>query len=337
MGGAAAPVHLLTEERRGAFDAYRADRALAEIRRALEAAGAAVAVHGYHAADCDAAAVAEALETPSLFGARTLVVLRGAEALDERAQERLVGALERQAPQVVLAVVARGADMRRRFFARCRDLGRVVPVDHPRPGELPAFADRLARERGRRLDADARALLVESVGADLAVLAGELDKLAAAVPESRAIGIADVARVTAAARAHGNFEVADAVCARDAAGATRLLAQTLDEGAQPIALVGALASSLRPVLAGAELVARGQGPEQAARALGVAPYQRRAFLRGVQAYRPRELRRALGRLAEIDVASKTGAGDARALLEEWVLRVCLRRRAARPATASPGR
>jgi DNA polymerase III delta subunit len=334
-------LYLVAEERRGAFDGWRADQALADIRRALEAGGkGGLAVHTYHAADCDPDAIVEAVETPSLFGARTLVVIRGAESFGESAQERLTRALERQAPQVTVAVVARGADMRRRLFARCRDLAQRVPVDHPRPREMPAWADRFAKERGCQLDADARAVLLEGIGCDLLLLASELDKLAAAGAEDRCITAAAVARVSVGGREHGNFEVADALCNRDARAATERLGRSLDEGAHPIALIGAIAASLRPVLAGAELVARGKRVDEAARAVGVAPYQRVAFERGVRAYRPGELRRALVRLAELDVANKTGMGDGRALLEEWVLALCLGAagdRQSGPAAQSPRR
>jgi DNA polymerase-3 subunit delta len=325
MAASAARLYLLMEERRGEFDGYRADRAIAEIRRALEAQPGALAVLGYHGADCDPDSVADAIETPSLFGARTLLVLRGADSLPERAHERLARALERQAPQVTVAIVARGADQRRRLFARCRELARRVPVDHPRTGEMPEWADRFAKERRRRLDDDARALLVECVGRDLLVLASELDKLAAPVSEEAAVTAADVLRVSAPGREHGTFEMTDAVCARDAAAASRLLAQTLDEGAQPIAVLGALAATLRPIVAGAELVARGRRPDEAERALALNPYQRRAFQKGIRAYRFAELRRALVRLADIDLAIKTGTGEGRAMLEEWVLRLCVPR------------
>ena len=321
--GAAVRLYLLAEERRGEFDGYRADQALAGIQRTMESEHGAIATLGYHAADCDVDAVADAIETPSLFGARTLLILRGTEILSERAQERLAQALERQASQVTLAIVARGADMRRRFFARCRDVARRIPVDHPRAGEMRDWAERLGHERGRRLEEEACELLLNCVGRDLLVLASELDKLAAAVPETRAITAADVLRVTAAGREHGSFEMTDALCAREAASASRLLAQTLDEGTQPVAVVGAIAASLKPILAGAELLAQGRGVDEAERALGLNPYQRRAFQRGVRAYRPRELRRAFIGLADLDVAIKTGAGDGRALLEQWLLRLCL--------------
>jgi DNA polymerase-3 subunit delta len=277
---ALASLYLLAEERRGEFDGWRADRALADIRRALERKGS-VAVHGYHAGQCDVVALADAIETPSLFGARTLLVVRGVETLDERGQDRLTAALERQAPQVTLAIVARTADMRRKFFARCRDLATRLPVDHPRASEMRGFADQFARERERELATDARELLLECVGRDLLLLASELDKLAAAV-SARVVSADDVRRVSAPGREHGNFEVADAFCARDAAAATRLLACALDEGAQPIALVGALAASLKPLVAGAELVARGRSVEEALRELAIAPYQRIACQRGVQ-------------------------------------------------------
>ncbi len=328
-GPGASSLYLLAEERRGELDGWRADRALAEIRRGLERQGS-VAVHGYHAGECDVVALADAIETPSLFGARTFLVVRGVESLDERNQERLTAALERQAPQVTLAIVARGADMRRRFFARCRELATRIPVDHPRTGEMRQFADAFARERGRELGEEARELLLDCIGRDLLLLASELDKLAAAVG-ARVISVDDVRRVCVSGREHGNFEVADAVCARDAAAATRLLACALDEGAQPIALIAALATSLKPVLAGAELVARGRGVDEALRELAVAPYQRIACQRGLRSYRAAELRRAFSELADIDLAAKSG-GDGRVLLELWMLRTC---QAAKPSPRRP--
>ena len=62
---------------------------------------------------------------------------------------------------MTVAFVARGADQRRRLFARVRELGRKVPVDHPRLGEMPEWAERFARERGHRMAEDARAVLLE--------------------------------------------------------------------------------------------------------------------------------------------------------------------------------
>jgi DNA polymerase-3 subunit delta len=168
------------------------------------------------------------------------------------------------------------------------------------------------------------------------LLASELDKLVSGAAGEGVITVDDVRRVTAPGREHGNFEVADALCARDAKAATRLLACALDEGAQPIALIGALAASLKPVLAGAELVARGRSVDEALRELAVAPYQRINCQRGLRAYRPAELRRALAQLADIDLASKSGS-DGRALLESWMLQVC--GTGARPptSTAAPRR
>ena len=100
-------------------------------------------------------------------------------------------------------------------------------------------------------------------------------------------------------------------------------------------MIGALAAALKPILAAAELVARGRRPDEAERAIGLNPYQRRAVQQGMRAYRVGELRRAIVRLADIDVAIKTGTGDARAMLEEWVLRLSVRRRGDRRAAATP--
>jgi DNA polymerase-3 subunit delta len=209
-----------------------------------------------------------------------------------------------------------------------------VAVDHPRIGEMRQWADAFAKERRRRLDDDARTFLVDCVGRDLLLLASELDKLAAAVPEGRPVLLDDVARVTASGREHGNFEITDALCARDGAAAMRALALALDEGAAAIAIVGAIAATLKNVLAGADLVARGRTVPEAERELAVHPYQRRTFEAALRVHRAPALRRALVRLAEIDLASKSGMGDARAMLEDWVLALCAPRVRARGGRAA---
>jgi DNA polymerase III delta subunit len=130
-------------------------------------------------------------------------------------------ALERQAPQVTVAIVARGADMRKRFFARCRELATRVPVDHPRTNEMAAFADGFAKERGRTLCRGRAGLLLECIGRDLMLLASEMDKLAAGV-EGQASSVPKTAthhRPRAASTAISRSPTR--CCCADAAGATR--------------------------------------------------------------------------------------------------------------------
>src|SRR5438093_463456 len=56
--------------------------------------------------------------------------------------------------------------------------------------------------------------------------------------------------------------------------------------------------------------------------LGVAPHRVRYVVDQSRRFSAARLRRALEDLADLDVASKTGRGDAVAALEEWLIALC---------------
>jgi DNA polymerase-3 subunit delta len=160
-------------------------------------------------------------------------------------------------------------------------------------------------------------LLVEVVGLDQMRLRRALEVLSLAVGEGAPIGADEVAAHVPAARAHAAWELQDAVSARDGAKAVRLLRSAFDEGQEAPLLVGALFAEIRRLLLARDLDAKTES-HRAAPKLGVPDWKAAKILANARRFTGRELRRAAGRLADLDVAVKRGA-DAPTLLEEWVI------------------
>jgi DNA polymerase III subunit delta len=202
--------------------------------------------------------------------------------------------------------------------------------------DLGALIDRLLAEDGLQLEDDARAYLVEHLGADRGVTRNELAKLAlycAASPDRPAPG-----RVTleAAALVVGDtaaLELDDLVHAAtlgEVAQLERCLERLLGEGQAPVALLRALARHLVRLHQLALQVADGARPEEVVeRARPPIHFRRKASVRqALQRWPAARLVAALSRLLDAEIGCKTTGWPAEALCRRALLGVCLEARAA---------
>jgi DNA polymerase-3 subunit delta len=254
--------------------------------------------------------VGEALATlggRSLCGGRATVVVRRAEAMRvavERAVEAVV-ADDRFEGRLVL--VGGSVDRRKRWYATARPRAVEVvcgPIGDAR--QLHAWIERLAAERSVRLTGDAVGALAERCGSDLAMVDGEVEKLALAAPNA-SIDRAAVERLVTHTRAHAIEDLTDRLARGDAAGARRVLNGLLAGDEPPLRIVAFLASNLRRALHVVEEHERGASPDVIAARLGMPEWLvRRQIGRGS----PARLERALAVLAELDLALKSSRPEA---------------------------
>ncbi len=209
------------------------------------------------------------LSSPSLFGGVDVLVIRHAEALDERSQERVLEVMPRLGPKAFIVLIARSPDMRRRLFAACQREGGAHAFPAIERRAMPDWVRRLARERGHEIAPQAAQELIDRVGNDLGALANELEKLSVHVgPRARIDGDA-VRAIVAAARGHGVDELSDRLARRDVAGAAVALRQLLAEGEPPLKILAFVAANLRRALHVAELTETGLTPDEVGRRLGM--------------------------------------------------------------------
>ncbi|HJQ83727.1 MAG TPA: DNA polymerase III subunit delta [Candidatus Binatia bacterium] len=257
-------------------------------------------------ADEQAEALAGALAdlaSPSLFGGSQVLVVRHAEALRDAEQALLLETLPRLGAGGALILVARAADQRRKLFATMLQAGAGVGFPPlPNPAAAHPWVGRLARERGHDIAPAAVQELVERSGADLGLLAGEVEKLSLHAGPGVRIEPQHVRAVVAAVRSHGDEELTDRLARRDLAGAARVLRLLLAEGEPPIRLVAFVAANLRRALHVVELAEQGLGTEEIGRRLGMPPW---LVQKNERRGRSADLVRALLALRRLDVRLKS--------------------------------
>ncbi len=195
-----------------------------------------------------------------------------------------------------------------------RHAGAGVIACYPEDGAaLRTVIDQELNAAGVTADRDAKALLLERLGADRAVTRAELQKL---ILYAGAIGRLTVEDVEACVGDQSATSLDDAIfscMSGDLIGMDRSLEKALAEGAAPVAVCRGLQSHLARMMAARVAMASGLSAEGAMTGLRPPIFFKRtaAFLSGLQAWPIDRIRSASGRVQDAEAACKqTGARDA---------------------------
>jgi DNA polymerase-3 subunit delta len=261
-------------------------------------------------------AIASAEQLPMMSEWR-VVRLNDFARLDERSEEALLGYLARPAPATILIFIADDIDKRRRL-TRALLSGAAfefAPLGH---GELLAWAKRYLKNLKTEIDQPTLVRVIELVGNEVRALAGELDKLSAAALPSRQITMEMVQALVSRSRELSNFDLTDQLITGEYRRALETLEHLLDDGAEPLMLIGLIASNFRRLALAKELSERGATAGEVFRHVWVPYEKRRRFLTTLDRLDTNALARHIKRIAEADLAIKTSKATPRMQVEMLV-------------------
>jgi DNA polymerase-3 subunit delta len=260
--------------------------------------------------------------SPSLFGEATVVVLRGTEAGTDDLVADVDAYVASPDPETTVVVVHAGGQRGKRMLDAIVASGAPVLECDPitKDADKVQFVAAELRAARRRADAAAVRALVDALGSDLRELASACAQLAA--DTTGTISEAVVDRYYGGRVEATGFKVADAAVAGDVGGAVALLRHALATGADPVPIVGALATRLRTLAR----VAAIRGGGVTARELGLQDWQVRNANRDLARWTPEGLATAITAVAQADADVKGGGRDPVYAVEKAVLTIARSRR-----------
>ncbi len=264
-------------------------------------------------------ALAAAEQLP-MMSARRVVRVTDFAKLREADEDALARYLARPVESTTLIFVADDLDKRRKLSKTLLDVCTAIEFAPLKDAELATWAK--SRLKELKTEADERTLhqIIALVGSDVRTLANELDKLAAAAFDSHGrITMEAVDALVGRSRTHSNFELTDHLIARNRKRALQTLAKILDDGAEPLMLIGLIASNYHRLALAKDLMAQGKPKEEVFR-LVLLPYSKREeFLATARRSESSQLARSIEMVAQADLAIKTrGQHHARLQLEMLV-------------------
>ena len=212
----------------------------------------------------------------------------------------------------------RKQDRVRKFYAAISD---VVELQKYSPQEARSEAESLIRQAGFRMDPAALDLLIEALGAEIARVAVEIEKLSL-FAGNRVIGVDDIAALVPDARATTIFALVNALGRRDRARALGILDTLTREGEYlPLALAF-LSTQFRTALVAREAgLKTSQQIQGHFSRLGVPMWGSRAeqVAQTVSKFNKTQMERALGLIYKADKGLRDARPDDRTVMETFIM------------------
>jgi len=228
--------------------------------------------------DLSVGAIVDAATTPPFLTARRVIVVRDIGRWGSDALEPLIDYLGDPLESTSLVLVAGGGQTSARLLAAVKKVGGVVDASAPRPGKARTtwMTDRL-KAAPVRFDAAAGARLLDHLGEDLGRLSSIVEMLVSAFGEGARIGVPELEPFLGGAGGVAPWDLTDAIDRGDTAASLTALERLLGGGERHPLVV--LASLHRHYAGMLRLDGSGiRGEQEAAAALGMAPFPARKVL-----------------------------------------------------------
>jgi DNA polymerase-3 subunit delta len=279
----------------------------------------------FYGDEAEAQAVVTAAQTLPWLGLQRLVLVRGADALPRSADPPLVAYCKQPSPSTCLIFTAQRAETSRPLFALLAKLPWAVRFRRLLPRELSAWIEQRIVASGCRITADAVAVLIETVGNDLRLLANEIDKLVTFVGSEPAIEVESLTALTDDIREMSAFELARLLSMGDLAEALRAWGKFASSGEYPGLALGAILHHVRQLWRIKLAQHASASPERLARELNIPAFTVRRLSAQAAAIEPEQLRQWLEALLEADQTLKRSGLPPQSVFERLILRFCVRK------------
>jgi DNA polymerase-3 subunit delta len=263
--------------------------------------------------DAVQSAVAAAEQLPMMSDTR-VVRIRDFARLREADEDILIRYLNNPSPTTVMIFIADDLDKRKKSSKVLIDTCTVVEFAPLKDAEARVWAKSRLKELKTAADDQVLSELIRLVGTDVQTLANELEKLSSAAASTNRITLDHVDELIGRSRELSNFELGDHLMTGNRKKALETLHRLLEDGAEPVMLVGLIAGNYHRLALGKHLLARG-GREEVFRNINLPPFKRDSYISTLQRSTPAKIARGIQLTAAVDLAIKTSQATPRLQLE----------------------
>jgi DNA polymerase III delta subunit len=272
----------------------------------------------------DPDALIASLPAMSLTAERRYLLADGIQGWGKAQTGRVAEALAAIPEETTVVLIAHGKAPAALVKAVQAAGGEAIVHEAPNKRQMPRQLVAEASKRGFTLEADAAGLLVDRLGANPLRLGNELDRLALWAGEGGSVSASDLTAMVADTTEAAVWSLADAVVEGDSAGSLAIAERLIGQGESVTGLSYMLSSRLRAAARAAAELEAGKTPKQVADAMPMHPYAAKMLVKRLGGRSPRELRDAVGAIADLEMWCRGGSDYS----EDVALTLALRKAAA---------
>ncbi len=256
---------------------------------------------------------------------RRLVIAKEIDVFKAADLEELVPYLDDPSPSTCLVMLSnQGKYDKKSVVSAVEAHGAVTRFYALLDREIITWIEGWAKARGLFIQQDAAQFLFQTLGNDLQKIANELEKVHIFIKEKKAMALVDVKSVVGDFREFTSFDLAAALGSKNREKAFLILSRLVQEGEQPVGLLGSLAWNFRRLLQAKSMELAGVGPDEIMKKLRppVIFHQVALFKSQMKSYTLDELRVVFAIMMSTDKALKSSGLNGRLVLERMILKVC---------------
>jgi DNA polymerase-3 subunit delta len=258
--------------------------------------------------------------------------------------QRLLEILDEGLPPWAFLLLTAQVDRRTRLYRKFEEKGSILDLTLERRSgrvsrdALGEFLNQRLKEAGKRIEPQAREMILTRAGEQLWSFHQEIEKLLIYVGEEPVIKVADVGEVFLDQGEGWVFDLTGALGQRDALGALKHLHRLLSQGEPPLKLLATIAGEIRKLLVARQLI-EGELRSRWRRQMPFNQFQATVLPKGAplltrNAYADymcfsradnfsmEELLRYLELICQTDIRLKSSGGAPQRVMERLVLQMC---------------
>jgi len=266
--------------------------------------------------DAVESAIAAAEQLP-MMAERRVVRIRDFAKLREADEETLIRYLGNPVSSTVMIFIADELDKRKKATKALLERCAVIEFAPLKDAEAKAWAKTRLKELKVTVDDQILTEIIRLVGTDTQTLLTELDKLSTAAANTGRITLELVDELIGRSRELSNFELGDHLLAQNRKRALETLHRLLEDGAEPVMLIGLIASNYHRLALGKQLLTRGTR-DDVFRNISLPPFKRDGFIATLQRSDAARIAHGIELIAAADLAIKTSQATPRLQLEMLV-------------------
>lgn len=260
-------------------------------------------------------AIAAAEQLPMIAARRVIKITEVNKIGREADEEALARYVARPVETSVVLLLADDLDKRKKLTKTLIDNCPAIEFAPLANDDLMRWARNCLKDLHAEADEKALSHLIALVGSDVRTLTNELGKVAVAALPSGKITFELVDELVPNSRELSNFELTDYLIAKNRRRALQILHKILNDGAEPLMLLGLIASNFHRLTWTKEAMARGADREEVFRVVRLPFNKREEFLTTARRSDAHSLTKSLERIAQADLAIKTSLGTPRLQIE----------------------
>ena len=280
-------------------------------------------LHIFYGDKTEPAVITDTARSFPFMSQNRLIIVRRTESFSAAALESFIPYIENPVDSTCLIFVSSNPNFKKKFYRRMRDSGHSVRFRELSEGQVIPWIKREAKRMGLEIEDQACAYLQQIIGARLADLQAELEKMHLRYG-NMPIGLEEVKAVAIFSRTYTIFELMDAISFKQRAESLSVLNRFLEEEDRegPLRVLGMLNRQVRMLWHAKSLSGGGGRSSDVSRKLRLPPFLASRLLQQSKCWNVDDFPHAVHLLYQADGFLKSGT-PSQLVLENVVVSLCV--------------